>query len=247
MRWRRDRDHRTALVHLLGLVAGLAACLHLAAVSWAQAGGRSAGSCGPASICRYSSSSPGTCSTPSPWPRRSSCSPSWAGRRPAGRGFRGGLGGPAGCRVAAGDAGPALVLLSRYLLPTVAAWAICPGPGIVFGFQVLQRHGHPGNLVVGRGAGTAAIGHDRAADRAATAADHTPGHRYRRPGLLGGRKGLVAAGGGCHDVLPRHHRDPAPQEIRAATVRRPRTETRRSSMSGSRRLSRSRWTDRTAR
>ena len=70
---------------------------------------------------------------------------------------------------------------------------ICPGSGVVLGPQVLQRHGHPGNLVVGRGAVTAAIGHDRAADRAATAGDHTPGHRYRRPGLSGGRQGLVAA------------------------------------------------------
>jgi hypothetical protein len=34
-----------------------------------------------------------------------------------------------------------------------------PGP------QVLQRHGHPGNLVVGRGAVTAAIGHDHAVGR----------------------------------------------------------------------------------
>ena len=54
---------------------------------------------------------------------------------------------------------------------------IYPGPGIVPDPQVLQRHGHPGNLVVGRGAVTTAIGHDRAADRAATAADHTPGNR----------------------------------------------------------------------
>jgi hypothetical protein len=36
---------------------------------------------------------------------------------------------------------------------------------------VLQRHGHPGNLVVGRGAVTAAIGHDHAADRDAIPAD----------------------------------------------------------------------------
>ncbi len=68
-----------------------------------------------------------------------------------------------------------------------------------------------------------------------------------RPSLPGGRQGVVAAGGGCHDALPHHHRDTTPQEIRAATVRPPQTETRRSSMSGSRRLSRSRWTDRTAR
>jgi hypothetical protein len=54
-------------------------------------------------------------------------------------------------------------------------------------------------------------------------------------------------GGELSRLLPHHHRDPAPQEIRAATVRPPRTETRRSSTSGSRRLSRSRWTGRTAR
>jgi hypothetical protein len=36
---------------------------------------------------------------------------------------------------------------------------------------VLQRHGHLGNLVVGRGAVTAATGHDHAADRAAIPAD----------------------------------------------------------------------------
>ena len=33
---------------------------------------------------------------------------------------------------------------------------IYPGPGIVPDPQVLQRHGHPGDLVVGRGAATAA-------------------------------------------------------------------------------------------
>jgi hypothetical protein len=38
---------------------------------------------------------------------------------------------------------------------------IYPGAGIVRGPQVLQRHGHPGNLVVGRGAVTAAVGHDQ--------------------------------------------------------------------------------------
>jgi len=37
--------------------------------------------------------------------------------------------------------------------------------------QVLQRHGHLGNLVVGRGGVTAAIGHDHAADRDAIPAD----------------------------------------------------------------------------
>jgi hypothetical protein len=48
---------------------------------------------------------------------------------------------------------------------------IHPGLGIVPDPQVLQRHGHPGNLVVGRGAVTAAVCHDRAADRAAVPAD----------------------------------------------------------------------------
>ena len=43
--------------------------------------------------------------------------------------------------------------------------------GVVPGPQVLQRHGHPGNLVVGRGAVTAAIGHDHAAGRDAIPAD----------------------------------------------------------------------------
>jgi hypothetical protein len=42
---------------------------------------------------------------------------------------------------------------------------IYPGLGIVRGPQVLQRHGYPGNLVVGRGAVTAAIGHDHAVGR----------------------------------------------------------------------------------
>ncbi len=37
--------------------------------------------------------------------------------------------------------------------------------------QVLQRHGHPGNLVIGRGAVTAAIGHDHAVGRDAIPAD----------------------------------------------------------------------------
>ena len=37
--------------------------------------------------------------------------------------------------------------------------------GIVPDPLVPQRHGHPGNLVVGRGAVTAAKGHDHAADR----------------------------------------------------------------------------------
>jgi hypothetical protein len=41
---------------------------------------------------------------------------------------------------------------------------------------VLQRHGHPGNLVVGRGAVTAAIGHDHAADRDAIPADSPHAH-----------------------------------------------------------------------
>jgi hypothetical protein len=36
---------------------------------------------------------------------------------------------------------------------------------------VLQRHGHPGNLVVGHDAGTAAVGHDHAAGRDAIPAD----------------------------------------------------------------------------
>jgi hypothetical protein len=36
---------------------------------------------------------------------------------------------------------------------------------------VLQRHGHPGNLVIGRGAVTAAIGHDHAVGRDAIPAD----------------------------------------------------------------------------
>jgi hypothetical protein len=37
--------------------------------------------------------------------------------------------------------------------------------------QVLQRHGHPGNLVIGCGAVTAAIGHDHAAGRDIIPAD----------------------------------------------------------------------------
>lgn len=39
MRWRRDRDHRL-FWFMSAVVAGLAACLPLAAVSWAQAGGQ---------------------------------------------------------------------------------------------------------------------------------------------------------------------------------------------------------------
>jgi hypothetical protein len=46
-----------------------------------------------------------------------------------------------------------------------------PGPGIVPDSQVLQRHGRPGNLAVGRGAVTAATGHDHAAGRDAIPAD----------------------------------------------------------------------------
>jgi len=51
-----------------------------------------------------------------------------------------------------------------------------PGLGIVPDPRVLQRHGHAGNFVVGRGAVTAAIGHDHAADRDAIPADspHAP-------------------------------------------------------------------------
>jgi hypothetical protein len=48
---------------------------------------------------------------------------------------------------------------------------IYPVPGIVAGPQVLKRHGHPGNLVVGRGAVTAAGGHDHVAGCDAIAAD----------------------------------------------------------------------------
>jgi hypothetical protein len=47
---------------------------------------------------------------------------------------------------------------------------IYPGPGIVPGPQVLKRHGHPGDLVLGRAA-TAAVGHDHVAGRDAIPAD----------------------------------------------------------------------------
>lgn len=46
-----------------------------------------------------------------------------------------------------------------------------PGPGIVPDSKVLQRHSHPRNLEVGRGAATQAIGNDHAADRDAVPAD----------------------------------------------------------------------------
>ena len=42
--------------------------------------------------------------------------------------------------------------------------------------QVLQRHGHPGNLVIGRGAVTAAIGHDHAVGRDAVPVDSPSVH-----------------------------------------------------------------------
>ena len=48
---------------------------------------------------------------------------------------------------------------------------IYPDPGTVPGPQVLQRHGDPGNLVVGHGAITAATDHDHAAGRDAIPAD----------------------------------------------------------------------------
>jgi len=61
------------------------------------------------------------------------------------------------------------------------------GQVIVPDRQVLQRRSHPGNFVVGRGAVTAVMGHDHAADRdQSLGGDHVPGPGSS-PGLANSR------------------------------------------------------------
>ncbi len=79
---------------------------------------------------------------------------------------------------------------------------IYPGPGTVPDFQVLQRHGHPGNLVAGRGVVTAAIGHDHAADRdQPLGGDHVPGPGFP-PGLANRRQPQVTARAVILTIVP---------------------------------------------
>jgi len=62
---------------------------------------------------------------------------------------------------------------------------IHPGPGIVPDPQIPQRHGHPGDLVVGRGAVAAAVDSDHATycDQP-LGGDHVPRGAMREDVLL---------------------------------------------------------------